>query len=31
MYGAAVIPWTKDELNKLESIQNAMGRVALGH
>ena len=30
MYGAGVIPWTKDEFNKLETIQNDIGRVALG-
>ena len=30
MYGAGVISWTKEELNKLETIQNDIGRVALG-
>ena len=30
LYGAGVIPWTRDEFNKLETIQNDIGRVALG-
>ena len=30
MYAAGVISWTKEDLNKIECIQNDIGRVALG-
>ena len=30
MYGMEVIPWTMNEVKKMETIQNKIGRLALG-